>query len=93
MTRRPDRAILEAAARYQGFSGEEAAYLDELELSGVAFKVGEVLGISYAVVENGRRVIYHHDYERPPCLAITHDGRNALILAGGWRFTDRGFVG
>lgn len=89
----PRAEILAAARRFKEFHNIEAENVTVENLPTVAFALGNVLAITYEVIENGRKVAYHHEFERPPGLAITYDGRNSIILAGEWSFTKRGFEG
>jgi len=70
----------------------------------VVFLVGSVSGILYETIRDGKRESYIHEFgegpksgtrdkKRRPVLAISFDGKRTFILAGGYRFTDRGFVG
>ena len=90
----PRAEILAAAKRFAAFHNTRAKSIDfQQEISPVAFLLGNCQAISYSVVENGREVVYHHEFDTPPGLAITHDGANSIILAGDWSFTKRGFEG
>lgn len=68
--------------------------------------VGNVDAIIYSTTRDGVREQYIHEFGRKasdlklgrtessrPVLAISHDGEQAYILAGGYRFTERGFIG
>jgi hypothetical protein len=88
-----EKAVIEAARRYADFHGREPEYIDRLLIPRAFFTIGELYEIPYGPIENGKRVVYNHEFKRPPSLAISSDGRCALILAGGWRFTSRGFEG
>ena len=88
------KEIERASRRYADFHGYEATRVDKVEIPAVAFELGRVVGISYEVIdEKGETVLYHHDFDTPPGLAISSDGAIAIILAGEWSFTKRGFVG
>ena len=88
-----DQKIIEAAERYEEYFGEEAEFVTSEEFPNVAFELGRVDGITYTVIENGKEVTYHHDFNDRPPLAVSHDGRNLFVLGGEWKFTDRGIVG
>ena len=100
--------IRAARRRYRQFTGHAPAFGDigiaDLTKDGeVVFIVGEVDGIMYTTVRDGRTERYIHEFgptkksgdpKSPrPLLAISHDGKQAFILGGGMRFTARGFVG
>lgn len=87
------KQIQEAARRFAAFHGEKPENATPEKISSTAFLLGNCLAISYEVIENGKSVVYHHEFEAPPGLAISHDGASAFILAGGWTFTKRGFEG
>lgn len=88
-----EKKIQEAAERFEDYHDEEAEFLTTEEFPDVAFAVGEVDGITYTVIEDGKEVTYHHDFEDRPTLAVSHDGRNLYILRGEYEFTERGIVG
>ena len=57
----------------------------------IALTVGELTGVIYKSSGDGKS--YSHRFKRArPVLAISHDGSQAYILAGEYRFTERGFV-
>ena len=85
--------IREAASRFEEYHDEDAEFVTVEEFPDVGFLVGEVDGITYTVIEDGKEVTYHHDFDDRPTLAVSHDGRNLYILRGEYRFTDRGIVG
>lgn len=85
--------IEEAAARFAEFHGEDAETVDEIDMPDAAFVLGEIESVTYLLIEGNREVRYIHDFETPPGLAISSDGKTAFILAGGWIFTKRGFEG
>lgn len=89
-----EQAVDDAASAYEAFHGVDAEVVSEMEeLPDVYFKVGDAVGIVYEVVENGQTVRYQHDFEARPTLAVSSDGRIAVILRGEWHFTERGFEG
>ncbi len=65
--------------------------------------IGKCDGILYTTVRDGKEESYIHEFgrrdgqkganPRRPVLAISSDGKQAFILAGGYKFTERGFVG
>lgn len=84
--------IEEAAQRYEDYHNEEGEFLTVEEFPDVGFLIGNVDGITYSVIEDGKEVTYHHDFHDRPALAVSHDGRNLYILRGEYKFTDRGIV-
>jgi len=85
--------IVEAAERYSDFHGEDAFEVTRHEMPPAAFLLGRLDAATYTVIEDGKEVTYHHDFETPPGLAISNDGKISIILAGEWSFTKRGFEG
>lgn len=53
--------------------------------------VGPCWGISYTVRDEKKPLL--HQFSHRPLLYVSADGKEAFILKGGWKFTDRGFVG
>lgn len=58
----------------------------------IVFVPGVCESIIYTANRDGKRERYIHDFKNRPVLAISSDGKQAYILAGGYRFTERGFV-
>ena len=54
-------------------------------------RVGPCWGISYLVGDESKPLL--HQFKHRPLLYVSADGKEAFILKGGWKFTDRGFVG
>lgn len=89
----PKAEILAAARRFAAFHNRKAANVTVEKMAEAGFLLGNLQAVTYSVIENGKEVVYHHEFEEPPGLAISHDGSQAFILAGGWTFTKRGFEG
>lgn len=54
--------------------------------------VGILKGVIYQAVGDGKDYIHKFPAKNRPVLAVSSDGSQAFILAGGYRFTARGFV-
>ncbi len=56
-----------------------------------ALEVGKFFGIAY--IAEGE--IYFHKFNKRnrPLVYVSADGKQIYILKGGYRFTDRGFIG
>lgn len=56
-----------------------------------ALEVGQFFGIAY--IAGGE--IYFHKFNKRnrPLVFVSSDGKQIYILKGGYRFTDRGFIG
>jgi len=87
------KQILQAARRFSAFHNNDPENVSVEKISAVGFLLGNIEEITYSVIEDGAIVHYHHVYDTPPALAISHDGKNAFILGGEWTFTNRGFEG
>jgi hypothetical protein len=86
-----------AARRYTRFTGHEAEDFGKLDippLPKVAACIGEVDGIMYTTVRDGRVEKYVHEFkgEAKPLLCVTPDGRQILLVGGSYTFTERGIV-
>lgn len=89
------KQVMQAARRFADFHGFDAREVEFLNraLPEVFFCLGEAVSIAYRVVEGRKYVYYNHEFETPAALAISFDGKSALMPGGAWRFTDRGFIG
>lgn len=58
-----------------------------------ALVVGELDGVIYRVPGEPKGHIHRFNKSNRPVLLVSYDGSQAYILAGGYRFTDRGFIG
>ena len=94
MSRMTQKEIKEAAQRFAGYHEYDPVEVSNYELPRAAFVLGRLVGATYEIIDkNGKPVLYHHDFDSPPGLAISNDGKTAIILAGEWSFTNRGFEG
>ena len=59
-----------------------------------ALAVGRLVMVGYESSRDGEPAIYVHRFGKSsrPLLAASHDGKQLLILGGGFRFTERGIV-
>jgi len=93
---RDPRSMTAARRLFEDFSGREPAALDLIELPAdkVLLAVGPVAAIEYYAERDGERALYRHKFKASarPVLASSHDGRQLYLLAGAYRFTDRGIV-
>lgn len=72
---------------------------DETEIVTVALDkpteamiVGELEGVIYRASGDGKKYIHPFAKHARPVLAVSFDGKQAFMLAGAYRFTERGFV-
>ena len=89
----PRAEILSAARRFAAFHNANPESVEIEQIPTTAFLLGNLQAVTYSVIENGKEVTYHHEFDAPPALAISHDGKTAFILSGEWTFTKRGFEG
>lgn len=54
--------------------------------------VGECDAIAYTATRDGETHSYQHEFRKSsrPVLAVSHDGLRLYLLAGAFKFTDRG---
>lgn len=64
------------------------------KIPSVVLAVGRVTGIMYSTVRDGKQQNLFHEFagHAQPLLAVSHDGRNLLLLSGSYNFTARGIV-
>lgn len=90
-----NKEIQRAASLYKRFHGKEPTRVDIVDVEApnpeVALVVGHVHGISY-ITPAGEK-FFHKFGKSRPLLAVSSDGKQAYILKGGYKFTDRGFIG
>lgn len=87
------RAAVRLQKRFSGSVGHtEKINLPALPRSAVA--VGPLAVIGYLSNRDGRTALYVHRFavDSRPHLAVSHDGKQLLILGGGYNFTERGIV-
>jgi len=86
----------DAAALFAKFHGREPKDGEIVAMSAIAAQplavVGELKGLIYKARGDGKDYIHRFKAKDRPVLAVTPDGSQAFILAGGYRFTSRGFV-
>lgn len=86
--------IKEAARRYADFTGHEpeALHVVEIPKADTAFAVGQLDGVLYTTIRDGKKESYVHEFKARsrPLLAASFDGANLYILNGEYAFTDRG---
>lgn len=59
----------------------------------VALEVGEIVRIQYASKTENVERFHVFNKKNRPVLFVSADGSQAFILAGGYRFTAKGFEG
>jgi hypothetical protein len=91
------RKIQDAMRLYSDFSGqsaEELGYIDKPEIPDVGIVIGELEGVAYETVRDGKKEKYFHRFNKRvrPLLVASHDGRSIHILGGEYDFTEAGIV-
>lgn len=90
------KSNLDAAKKlYKDFSGHTPDKVVEVDLPPVpkeGLQIGFVTAIVYLTKRDGRDEQYIHRFAKNarPLLAVTHDGRQLLLLGGAYNFTARG---
>ena len=86
----------DAGQLFKDFTGHNPQSLQrvKLNLPKVGLVVGQLDGVLYTTVRDGKRESYIHEFEkRRPLLVSSHDGKSLHILGGEYEFTERGIVG
>lgn len=91
------RDIQKAADLYERFSGHEAeaiGLVDVPELPEVGVAIGDVDGILYTTVRDGKVERYIHQFKSKdrPLFVVSPDGKQLFMIGGGYDFTERGIV-
>jgi hypothetical protein len=65
-----------------------------LKTPAVAVEIGDLGGVLYTTVRDGRTEKYVHKFRRDsrPVLAAGSDGKSLHVIGGEFEFTDRGIV-
>lgn len=90
------RNIRKAIALFKDFRGENAEYIDTIDLPDYkeAIVVGYCDAIMYTTSRDGKIEKYIHKFKRKarPLLCASFDGKQLLLVGGSYDFTDRGIV-
>lgn len=88
------KKINAAVSLYQKFTGHIPEFIDKvtLKVDNVAFAIGYCDGIMYETIRDGKRENYIHKFRKGsrPVLASSSDGKQLYLLAGAYKFTERG---
>lgn len=91
-----ERKMKTGVELFEAFTGHEATHYDRVNLPdmSVCVQIGELDGIAYETVRDGKRQKYFHKFKKSarPVFAVTHDGGALVIVGGRFRFTERGIV-
>jgi hypothetical protein len=82
---------------YTRFSGHDAEIVGKIEVpkfEGVGVAIGEVDGILYTTVRDGKTEKYIHKFHAKsrPLLIVSPDGKQLGLVGGLFTFTERGIV-
>ena len=92
------RARIKRASRlFEDFTGErpqEITVTHKPAMPDVLLAVGEITGIMYQTVRDGKLEDYIHEFKAKarPTFAVSHDGKQLYLLGGAYNFTARGIV-
>ena len=79
---------------FKDFRGDGAATVTKVQLPnpGVGLVIGELDGVLYSTVRDGKKEKYIHRFKARsrPLLVSSSDGSSLVILGGDYRFTDAG---
>lgn len=89
--------IESAADLYERFSGHEAEAIGKIAVQPmpkVGVAIGEVDGILYSTVRDGKLEKYIHQFRRSdkPLFVVSPDGKQLFLIGGNYNFTERGIV-
>jgi hypothetical protein len=97
VTQRQQIQLEDAAQLYADFSGHEpeiVGTLDKPIIPDVLIGIGDIDGIMYSTVRDGKLEKYVHQFKKSsrPLFAVSHDGKQLYMLGGAYTFTERGIV-
>lgn len=86
-----------AALLYEQFTGHKAEKVGSVfvpDLPPVAAVIGPCDAICYSTVRDGELEKYIHEFAAKdrPLLCVSPDGEQLLLIAGNFRFTEKGIV-
>ena len=88
--------VVAAIDRFKSFTGDDPEHLDRYDVTqpDVTLSIGTLDAISYTTVREGQTELYKHKFKNKarPLLCSSHDGKQLVILGGGYTFTERGIV-
>lgn len=90
-------ALRKAAKLYSDFTGHDDPRITKIsapERSKIMLLIGDVDGILYTTVRDGRTEKYIHRFKSKarPQLLSSPDGKQLYLLGGAYDFTERGIV-
>lgn len=96
-SRRVRDLVDQAADLYERFSGhdpEEIGRVSVPKIPRVAVAIGEVDGILYSTIRDGKFEKYIHKFHKRdrPLFVVSPDGKQLFLIGGNYTFTERGIV-
>ncbi len=91
----PRSDIAQASRRYAEFSGMRATDVRQMavpKLGRAVWVLGKLDFVGYTALREGIEQRYQHKFRKNsrPLLAVSHDGKQLIMLSGAYRVTDRG---
>lgn len=88
------RRVKQALKLFEDFTGHPGEVIGTAEIpdSDTLMVVGKCDAIAYTATRDGETHSYQHEFRSSsrPVLAVSHDGLRLYLLAGAFKFTDRG---
>lgn len=88
-------SVHQAKLRFANFTGHKGEVVGTVDIpdDDVLVIVGELDGVLYTTVRDGKTERYVHQFENgaKPTLCVSADGKRVHILGGNFKFTRRGF--
>ncbi len=79
---------------FKDFRGDEPEDAQKVRLRNpkVGLVIGEMDGVVYTTVRDGKQEKYIHEFKKKsrPLLVSSHDGDSLHIIGGEYEFTERG---
>lgn len=80
--------------RFTGHDADEVVEVDKPVLPDVMLVVGDIDGVLYTTVRDGKTEKYIHKFKKNcrPLFTVSPDGKQIFMLGGSYDFTERGIV-
>jgi hypothetical protein len=80
--------------RFTGHDADEVVEVDKPILPDVMLVVGDIDGVLYTTVRDGKTEKYIHKFKKNcrPLFTVSPDGKQIFMLGGSYDFTERGIV-
>lgn len=93
---KPNPAEFQKALKlYKEFHGKPASrgrvFGIKMEGTEEVLEVGQFYAILY--IAGGKKYLHKFNKRNRPLVTVSADGKQIYILKGGYKFTDRGFIG